>query len=330
VRLADVAEHAGVSTAVVSYVINDGPRPVAAGTKEKVLASIKELGYRPNRVARALASRRTGNIGLVVPDTTNAFFSDLIHAVESAAFAANLLTMIGNSNLDVEHEQAYVDALVGAKVDGLIIATTDLVAPTGLEETETSLVYLHRRPRGSSMPLVRANDRKAAMTATEYLLSLGFKTVDCLGGPERFGPIEARERGWRDALKNAGITPPEPIARSEHRRSLSAAAVQDYLRNLSAPAALFTCTDEQALGVLSAASRLGIRVPEDLAVVGCDGTSASAHSVPALTTVAFPIPEMGAAAVDIIRNGASASPYLDRNSRAEFKTSLVIRDSAPK
>lgn len=326
-RLNDVAEHAGVSTAVVSYVINDGPRPVAATTRARVLASIQELGYRPNRVAQALASQKSGTIGLVVPDTTNAFFSDLVHAVESAAFQAGLLTMIGNCDLDLRHEEAYLEALIDAKVDGLIIATTDLDAPPGIDETGTKLVYIHRRSRDSSIPLIRADDRAAARKATEFLLDLGYPTVHCLAGPERWGPIEARVESWRATLEDRNAPIPELVGRAEHRRGVAATAVMSFLEQLTEPTALFTSTDEQALGVLSAAWRLGVRVPEDLAVIACDGTSAAATSVPPLTTVALPITAMGAAAVNIIRGSDPAG--LDLEGRLDFDTVVVERDSTP-
>ena len=295
--LAHVASRAGVSTAVVSYVVNNGPRPVAPATRRRVEAAIAELGYRPNRVARTLVSQRSGTIGLIVPNTTSAFFTDLVQAVEREAFERGLLTFVGNAQLDLQHEQAYTEAFVSAGVDAVIVASTDVAHPlahTGALDGER-VVWIHRRPTGALGPLVRGDDRRGGQLATRHLLALGHRTVHCLAGLERSGPVADRVQGWADALGATGE--PEPTLRSAYHRAEAARVVGPWLATLQAPAALFVATDEQAIGVLAAAYEAGVRVPHDLAVVSFDGTAAGAFTAPSLTSVALPMPAIAGAAV---------------------------------
>ncbi len=296
--LVDVARHARVSTAVVSYVVNNGPRPVAPATRRRVEASIAHLGYRPNRVARTLVSQRSGTIGLIVPNTTSAFFTDLVQAVEREAFARGLLTFVGNAQLEFQHERAYTEAFVSAGVDAVIVASTDVALPPSLAGASDAerVVWIHRRPTGARGPLVRGDDRRGGRLATEHLLALGHRTVSCLAGLEGTGPVADRVLGWADAL---GGTERLPTLRSAYHRAEAARVVTPWLATLHGPAALFVATDEQAIGVLAAAHAAGVRVPHDLAVVSFDGTAAGAFTAPSLTSVALPMPAIAAAAVDL-------------------------------
>jgi LacI family transcriptional regulator len=309
--LVDVASRAGVSTAVVSYVVNNGPRPVAPATRHRVEAAIAELGYRPNRVARTLVSQRSGTIGLIVPNTTSAFFTDLVQAVEREAFERGLLTFVGNAQLDLQHEQAYTEAFVSAGVDAVIVASTDVALPPSLAGASDAerVVWIHRRPAGARGPLVRGDDRRGGQLATRHLLALGHRTVHCLAGLERSGPVADRVQGWADALGATGE--PEPTLRSAYHRAEAARVVGPWLATLQAPAALFVATDEQAIGVLAAAYEAGVRVPHDLAVVSFDGTAAGAFTAPALTSVALPMPAIATAAVGMcvqVARGETAGP----------------------
>jgi LacI family transcriptional regulator len=313
--LVDVATRAGVSTAVVSYVVNNGPRPGAPATRRRVEAAIADLGYRPNRVARTLVSQRSGTIGLIVPNTTSAFFTDLVQAVEREAFERGLLTFVGNAQLDLQHEQAYTEAFVSAGVDAVIVASTDVAHPLAHPLTHTGaldgerVVWIHRRPVGARGPLVRGDDRRGGQLATRHLLALGHRTVHCLAGLERSGPVADRVQGWADALGATGE--PEPTLRSAYHRAEAARVVGPWLATLQAPAALFVATDEQAIGVLAAAYEAGVRVPHDLAVVSFDGTAAGAFTAPSLTSVALPMPAIAAAAVGMclqVARGETAGP----------------------
>lgn len=152
----DVARLAGTSTAVVSYVINNGPRPVAPATRERVLAAIKELGYRPDRVAQAMASRRTDLIGLIVPDARQPFFAEMAHAVEWAASERGKMVLVGNSDYVGEREVHYLRAFLGMRVSGLILVSHALNdnAAAEIDAWDARVVLLHERPEADRKSVV--------------------------------------------------------------------------------------------------------------------------------------------------------------------------------
>jgi LacI family transcriptional regulator, galactose operon repressor len=326
--LRDVAELSGSSTAVVSYVVNDGPRAVAPETKRRVQAAIDELGYRPNRAARALATSRSRTLGLVVPDTTNAFFSDLVRAVERRARDEGLITFVGNSDYDSVRERGYVEAFEDYGADGIIVVCADLGRPWKAA-VSTPLVFVHRRPRGASGPVVRADDRRGAELATEHLLRLGRGPVHCVAGPEDSGPIEERVQAWRNVQSGArgDAAATADLVRVGYPRATAAAELGPWLAALSFPTAVFVTTDEQAIGLLSAAATAGVRVPDDLAVVAYDDTTAAAHCVPPLTTVRADLDEMAARAVaQILRHGEGEEAFRGDDTY-QGDVQLVIRGS---
>lgn len=206
----DVARLAGTSTAVVSYVINNGPRPVAPATRERVLAAIKELGYRPDRVAQAMASRRTDLIGLIVPDARQPFFGEMAHAVEQAASERGKMVLVGNSDYVGEREVHYLRAFLGMRVSGLILVSHALndLAAAEIEAWDARVVLLHERPEAIDDVAVVTDDVGGAQLATRHLLEHGYEYVACLGGvaetPTVGDPVSDHVEGWRRAMHEAG------------------------------------------------------------------------------------------------------------------------------
>lgn len=320
-RLVDVAAHAGTSTAVVSYVINDGPRGVAPATKARVLAAIRDLGYSPNRAARALRLGRTGQIGLIIPSTTAALFSELAAAVESAAFDRGVLTLTGNTEHDRDRELDYAGSFLTAGVDGLVIASVGSTGVGGLAEAASvPVAYINRRPSRSAGILVDVDNQAGATAAVRHLLDHGLDTIVCVSGLKPVGPVRLREKGWRSAIEAAGIDPvTQHVFRTEYRRNMVHEVMASWLRKeRPGPVGVFATTDEQAIGVLAAAAREGLRSPHDLRIVSFDGTTAAAYMTPSLTTVAMPIEEMAATAVtSIVEDTGSQEP-----GRRRFETHL--------
>jgi LacI family transcriptional regulator len=296
IRRKDVADLAGISPAVVSYVLNDGPRAVAPETRARVLAAIAQLGYRPNGIARSLRVNRTMTLGLVVPDTSNPFFAELARAVEEAAFEAGYTLLIGNATDDEARQTTYVRTFLQRQVDGLLLVPAH--GPVScLGELTASLkpwVVLDRRiglDTGASQILV--DNAGGARTAVEHLLGHGRRTVGCIAGPKNMQPTTDRVAGWRAALRRAGIGPSARHLRhvAFGRRAGYHAALE--LCRTNPPDALFVASDEQALGALRALTELGLRCPEDVALVSFDGIAAAAYSVPALSTMAQPFDAIG-------------------------------------
>jgi LacI family transcriptional regulator len=297
IRRADVARLAGTSPAVVSYVLNGGPRGVSPETRARVLAAIEQLGYRPNGIARSLRMNRTMTWGLVVPDTSNPFFAQLARAIEEAAFAEGYTLLIGNAAEDAERQTTYVRTFLARQVDGLFLAPahgTTNVLPD-LDRTDVPWVALDRPVGG--IPCVLADNRGGARAATEHLLSHGRTRIACLSGPQDVVPANDRVAGWRDALAEAGVRPSEmAVWHTAFGRRAGYLAAHELLAQRRYDA-VFVASDEQALGVLRALQELGIRCPEEVAIASFDGIAAAAYARPAITTMAQPFDEMGRTAV---------------------------------
>ncbi|MFJ8043953.1 LacI family DNA-binding transcriptional regulator [Kitasatospora sp. NPDC096147] len=311
-----VAALAGTSTAVVSYVINNGPRPVAPATRERVLAAIERLGYRPDSMAQAMARRRTDLLGMVLPDARQPFFAQLAHAVERVAFDRGKLVLIGNSDYVEAREEHYTHAFLGMRVAGLI-----LISQTGAQQAarafgqddRTRVVLLHRRPDATAGPAnaaVVTDDVGGARLAVRHLIAHGHRTVACFGRSAATltagDPLVERVEGWAQAMREAGLATKGLLVEAPFDRFRTYGPALGVLRRPDRPTAVFCTTDDQALGVLRAARELGLRVPQDLAVAGFDDIAEAAFSDPPLTTVASDTGAMAGAAVSLVLDAPGA------------------------
>lgn len=300
IRRADVARLAGTSPAVVSYVLNGGPRGVSPQTKARVLAAIEQLGYRPNGIARSLRMNRTMTLGLVVPDNANPFFAELARAIEEASYAQGYTLLIGNAAEDDQRQSSYVRTFLARQVDGLFLVPAH--GPVGclddLRRSGTPWVSLDRQIPGADAPAVLVDNRGGAYAATRHLIEHGRRRIACLAGPQDVMPATDRVAGWRDALAEEGVRPSAmQVWHAPFGRRAGYRAALEMLAGKEKPDALFVASDEQALGVLRAVAQLGLRCPDDVAIASFDGIAATAYAVPALTTMAQPFAEMGRAAL---------------------------------
>ena len=299
----DVATMAGVSPAVVSYVLNDGPRPVSAATRRRVEAAVQALGYRPDGRARSLRLGRTHALGLILPDASNPFFAELAHAVERAAARNGYALLICNTSDSAADEKRYLDDLAQRRVDGMIVvsARTDRDLSTWARTT-IPIVAMDRLPDETNVSTVRFANGEGAATATGHLLAHGRHHVALIAGPSHLAVSAARTAGWRGAMTSAGAQAGEHLhAPFTYLGGYQAACA--LLSRPEKPAAVLVASDVQAVGVISAAATLGVRVPEDLAVASIDGTRAAAFANPALTTVSQPVDRMAACAVRHVIHG---------------------------
>ena len=309
----DVAQYAGVSTAVVSYVVNEGPRPVAPETRQRVLDAIRVLGYRPNATARALRMGTTRTFGLITPDGGNPLFAELAKAIDKEASARGYVVLQTGADGDPETERAKVAQLVARQVSGLL-----LVAPTedpDLTEIDLPVIAINRvLPTVSS---VRPQYRAGARAGVNHLIDHGHHRIGLvIGGP----PGGERELGWRDALRQAGLAD-GPIARTTFSRPGGYAAAQQLLAATSRPTAIFASSDLQAVGVLRALHEADLSVPEDIAVVAFDGTAETEYTWPPLTVVRQPLEDLAREAVTRLIDGEDTIEALT------YPTKLVLRSS---
>lgn len=304
VTRSDVARAAGTSTAVVSYVLNDGPRPVAASTRRRVLEAIEATGYRPDGIARALASGASHTLGLVVPDLSNPFFTALGHALEDAATNSGLVFLLGDSAENVTRQSDLIRSFISRRVDGLVVVgVEEEIDLSAAVAAGVPTVLLDRTLAGPEVSTVGIDNRSAACAATEHLITHGCTRIALLSGPNALATADARANGWADALRSAGLSSSADLVR---RTGFDRRGGYDAGRELFASAAsvdgVFVASEQQAIGMLRAAHEAGVRIPEDIAVVAFDGTEASEFCVPSLTTIAQPFGELAAHALDLVRD----------------------------
>jgi len=315
----DVARAANVSPGVVSYVLNGGPRPVSAAARKRVLDAVQTLGYRPDGLARSLKMGRTKTLGLVVPDASNPFFAELALAIEDAAYARGYAVMMCNSADNVERELTYITSLAERRIDGLVLVSAidgqDLTAVTSLQ---IPVVALDRAPDDSPVSTIRAANHDGASLGTNHLISHGHRAVAFIAGPDA-SVSDARRLGWKQAMAEAGATPSIEIAAAFTYAGGREAAEQLIARGC--PSAVLASSDVQALGLISGLTAHGLKVPNDIAVVSIDGTRAGLYSIPALTTIAQPIREMGEAAIGQLVDNPNDTVHL------VLSNDLIVRGS---
>ena len=316
----DVALLAGVSPAVVSYVLNNGPRPVSTGARQRVLDAVKQLSYKPDGLARSLRFGRTNTLGLVVPDTSNPFFGELAHAIEDAAFARDFAVLVCNSAGESLRERAYISSLAERRVDGLILVSIseeqDLSDMTNLS---IPVVAMDRSPTRAPISTIRSDNEHAAALGTKHLLEHGHHRIGFVAGPGS-GISDERLQGWLSTLREAGVAK-GPIARAPFSFSGGFDAAVEVLCGVDKPTAILVSSDVQAIGLLSRLNSMHLKVPNDVAVVAIDGSEIGGYVVPTLTSVAQSTVRMAREAVRHLIDNPTERIH------ALFENALIARES---
>ncbi|RAX40296.1 LacI family transcriptional regulator [Rhizobium tropici] len=284
----DVARAAGVSQATVSMVLSGGGASIPAETWERITKAAKDLGYVPNRFAQALKTSRTMTIACIVPDITNPFYPSLIRGIQSVADGQNYDVITVNTDGTPERERHFLDWARQGRVDGVIGVFFTLKAKdfNPLVEAGVPIVRIESsKKRGGEIPIddIYVDSRAAAQTVTEYLLGLGHKRIALVAG--RGGPQAHRIEGYRKALAEFGH-PDHVVTDDEFSEMGGVRAAESILGGDFRPTAIFAANDLMAIGVMQSLRERGIRIPEDIAVVGFDDISAAKLVTPTLTTVA--------------------------------------------
>ncbi|WP_347345928.1 LacI family DNA-binding transcriptional regulator [Microbacterium sp.] len=298
----DVARLAGVSTAVVSYVVN-GSKRVSPATETRVREAIAMLGYRPNRAARALRLGSSETLGMVVPDSTNPFFASLAHAVEQSAAERGYDLLMANSDGSLALERRHIDHFATRRVDGVFVCSS-IVEPDlrALEQADIPAVLLNQYVATPGVDSVSVDLAGGSRLAVEHLAAHGHRTIGLVIGTNTDNTVDAREVGWRETIARLGLVA-GPVLRQPFNRSGGYDAGRWLLDGAVRPTALFVGSDRQAVGLLKALHEAGVRVPEEIAIVSFDGSEDAEYSWPPLSTVAQPIEEMARAAVSALIDG---------------------------
>lgn len=331
VTISDVAGHAGVSPATVSRVLNGG-YPVAAGTRLQVERVVQELGYIRNAHAQALRSTSTGVVGVILHDVADPYFSEIVAGIQEVATAHRRLVVLCNSLRDPENELQYVRMLRGQRVDAVILAGGAVEDQAylrqlrrqalGLKQQGARMVMCGRYSSVSTNAVVPDNRAGAAML-TRHLIARGHHRIAEIMGPPNFSTTQERSAGHREALAASRIPHhPELAVSGAFTRDGGYEATRQILAAGTGVTAIFAANDLMAVGALAALREAGLRVPQDVSVVGFDDIPPVRDVVPALTTVRVPMREMGRRSMQIAL-GLGARP-----SRLEvLPVELIERDS---
>ena len=299
--LGDVAARAGVSISAVSRVLSDAPSArVSEATRQRILDAAQELRYRPNFAGRALKSARTQVIGLVVPDLTNALFTELMHGAEDEAAAHKYTVLLGRAD-DVRPGGEVIARLIGeGRVDGMVVQVGDGVPPAGLVDLLDSgapIVLINSAYPGR-VASVALDDEGGARLATEHLLELGHRRVAFANGLPRSFTAKRRRVGYKAAMKTAGVpVPPGYETRLGYTERNGREALHRLMALDEPPTAIVVANVNAAIGMLAEARRMKIRVPKDLSVASVHDSWTAENTWPPLTAVKMQFYAMGRTAV---------------------------------
>ena len=299
ITIYDVARKADVSLATVSRVLNN-PARVKEKTRTRVLEVIKELGYRPNAIARGLASRRSTNIGLIVPTLSRASISEMTNGIADIADKYRYSVFLNVTHNEKELQTDSWENMIASQVDGVLLACDKLVEEQIerlLDETVPT-VLLGFKDRESRVPAVLINYEMAAYEATKKLIANGNKDIAFLTVEEDFETIPEKEAGYTRALTEAGLKP--RILKFADKFDASLSQFKDFFANEKAPDAALAIRDSMAVGFMNAGIEAGLDVPNDLEVVGFQNTLYSLMSRPQLSTVTVPTYDIGAVAMRLL------------------------------
>lgn len=327
--LRDVAELAGVSTSTVSRTL-ERPAAVAEETQRRVMEAVAACGYTPNISARNLRKMETRLITVMLPDVTNPFFNEIVRGVEQVAREHGYSVLLADTeNLPVQ-ETAYGNLLAARQTDGLILLNgripSGLLPAEGVPAKTPPIVVACEYVANLDLPTVQIDNIKAAREATEHLLGLGHKRIGFIMGP--LWSVLSRDRlhGYRDALLDAGLDYDEALVATGNFSIVSGVAAARQLLSLpNRPTAVFASNDEMAIGTMRAARDQGLRVPDDLSVMGFDDIRFAAFMDPPLTTVSQPGGDIGRNAMQLLLKIMSSSPIERR--RILLPTHLELRSS---
>ncbi len=322
--ITDVAARAGVSKSLVSLVIRGG-RHVRPQRRAAVLAAARELGYRPNAMARGLVQKRTRLLGVMVSDLHNPFFADVVMGVQDQAARAGYKVLLNTGNRIPTQEDEAIEALLQLRVDGLIVAAplveSRLIAAAG---REIPIVLVGREAKAASLSSVTNDDWAGAVAVVRHCASLGHKRIAHIDGGQGAG-ASARRRGYEDAMRELQLSRFARVVPGAYTEEGGHSGALILLDERPRPTAIFAANDLAAIGALNAIEERGLKVPDDISLVGYDNTSLAALRHISLTTVHQPRLEMGQIAVSSVLDRLEDSRTRPR--RAVLSPSLVVRGS---
>jgi LacI family transcriptional regulator len=325
----DVARLAGVSTATVSYVVNNGPRPVSEATRQRVLWAIDQLGYQPSAIARSLVTKKTHSIGFILTDILNPVHAAITKGIEDALHDAGFSLIIGISDETPDREQAYLRILLSKQVDGIALT------PTGenrrelfsLVDSGKPLVLLDRQLEGLNVDCILFDNVNGTYQAVRHLIALGHTRIGLINLSRCLTPGQERRDGYERALLEAGIEVDSRLITEGSFKGQEGDKLAASLLDIEPPpTALFVSSNRLMRGVLRVVTCRKLRVPQDLAIAAFDDVGHYSHRTPTITAVNTSVTEFGSEAARVLVERISEA-YVGEPRVVRVPCQLQIRES---
>lgn len=326
----DIANYTGFSVTTISLVLNNKATKIPAGTKQKIQEAVKELNYHPNQLAVGLVKKRTQTIGLIISDVSNTFFSMLAKGVEDACRQQGWNLILCNTNDEHARDMSYIQVLADRGVDGILFC---MAKDSSRQKTQESLrllkklkmpfIMVDRHVEHAECSSVVVDHMQGGYIATKHLLELGHRKIGCVTGPNNLEDSMERLRGYRNALREWNVPYDEQLVFEGNYDRESGFAAAEYFA-AKRPTAIFAFNDMSAYGVYSGLKKRGIRLPEDMSLVGYDDTFFSEFLDVPLTSVRQPVYDMG---VEGVRQLMDELENESLHRRIMFEPQLIVRES---
>lgn len=327
----DIARLAGVSVATVSGVLNNKPT-IKPKLVERVRKAMDALDYHPDHVARSLRVRRTRTVGIIIPDVTNPFFTDVIRGVEQEAQSSGYSVILCDSNEDSELERRNLSTLLSRRVDGVLLAPATAPSVHDLRiHQRLPIVLIDRVPVGFNGPAVMTDNFGAAYEGTQHLIKLGHRQIAIITGQLGLSNGLDRLEGFRKVLQEEHLAlPDEYVQKGNFQLESGYRCGLELMRLPTPPTAIFSCNNKMTLGLMRSLVEMKVNCPEAVSVLGFDDFEWSAYFNPRLTTIAQPTYEMGKQAMQVLLRTLQASDSeheVSAETVVRLKAELRIRDS---
>jgi LacI family transcriptional regulator len=328
ISLKDVAKLAGVGLGTASRVLNNHPS-VTEETRKVVQEAMKELSYQPNAIARSLKMNSTMTVGILIPDISSAFFPEIVRGIEDIANQCQYNIILSNTDLDFDKEKDALNMFHEKKVDGVLFIsnTVSSSAMEKFKEMNIPVVLVATRDKEGVLPSVTIDNEKAAYEAVDYLCRLGHKKIAMIAGlfddPNAGIP---RLQGYIRALSENGLRfDKDLIQQGDYGYKSGYDSIRELLDKNIVPTAVFAASDLMAIGASRAMLERGLRIPEDISIIGFDGVEAAEFFYPAITTMSQPRYEMGAEGMRLLTKLMNKEEIEEKNVLLEFE--LIERES---
>lgn len=328
-NIVEIAKKAGVSIATVSRALNNNGA-VREVTRQRILAISKELNYIPNPHARGLSRKLTDTIGVILPELLDEFFMDIIHGIDEEAYRANKFVLISSSHTQRNIIETLLEFMGSGRVDGVILMVPQLHTEAAqlIQQSKRPVILLNACQDLRNVISFNIDNFQGAFAITEHLIKHNYKKIAMISGPSENCDAEERFRGYQEALTLFGLSLDKNLIISGDFTTRSGYDVFKRLINKNPkPDAIFAANDMMAVGILEAARESGIKIPDDIAVVGFDDIYMSRFLQPRLTTVHVPIQELGSKAIQYLFKMISGEVDSKLPYREVLNTSLVIGGS---